>query len=142
MWIRTSPDNVTTLADFTDSEVSSATTSCTNAGVQPGATFDDCVLDVLITGDVSYAESAAAVTGESIDPQASAFSPAGEFSEDFDAPVPTNVAFGRYLDDSGTTRVAGPVFDSAPYSAYVAGVPRHESVSLGNRPHRLRRHRR
>ncbi len=127
---RTFPTNVISIGDFTDDEIEAASTTCRVKGVAGGPTFEDCVYDVLVTGDEAYATAAAAITGEVVDPFAASFGADGVLTEDFTAPVATNFAATRYLTDAVTSRVAGPFFDAAPYRFYALDVPRHEVATL------------
>lgn len=127
---KTYPSSVITIADFSAGEIETATAVCNQAGVQPGPVFDDCVFDILVTGDAVYARDAAAITDEVSDPLTATFSAGGELEETFDAPVSTNFAAARYLADPATSRVAGPVFDDTGYSFYVVDVPRHDHTKI------------
>jgi hypothetical protein len=126
----TFPANVVTIGDFTDEEIEAASAICRAENVQAGPVFEDCVYDVLVTGDSAYAETAAAITGEVWDPLAKTFNAEGTLAEDFTSPVPTNFAYQRYLNDPATSRVAGPMFDTSPYRPYVLDVPRHDTAQL------------
>ncbi len=104
--------------------------ACRSKGVADGPQFDDCVYDVLVMGDASYATAAAAVKGELIDPHAVSFDADGVLDEDFVSPVAANFAFPSYLDDPATSRVAGPIFDTPGYSFYALDAPRHHRLEL------------
>ncbi|MBS2937358.1 VWD domain-containing protein [Nocardioides sp. J2M5] len=127
------PDNIVTAADFAPVDIESATDSCRNAGVEMGPQFDDCVFDLLVTGQTDWADVAAGVTGDLSDPNTRQFDPAGVLVEDFDATVAPNFAHPLYLDDPATSRVAGPLYDRSKYGFYVVDVPRHEDVSMSLR---------
>ena len=127
---RAFPSNVVTIADFPAEDIEEAHAVCRGNGVEDGPQFEDCVFDMLVTGDVTYAQAAAAITGEVFDPLAKSFDALGSLSESFTTPVPTNFAYPRYLDDPATSRVAGPVFDSTGYGFYLLDAPRHDGLSV------------
>ena len=52
---KTFPSNVIKISDFADDEIEAAAAICRQAGVEAGPGFEDCVYDVLITGDADYA---------------------------------------------------------------------------------------
>ena len=124
------PTNVVTIGDFPAIEIEAASQACRSKGVADGPQFDDCVYDVLVMGDASYATAAAAVKGELIDPHAVSFDADGVLDEDFVSPVAANFAFPSYLDDPATSRVAGPIFDTPGYSFYALDAPRHHRLEL------------
>lgn len=124
------PANVATFADFTDKEIADATEICVQAGVQPGPQFDGCILDVAATGDASYAEEAAGVTGVVVSPDALGFGKDGRIEVDFEGEVPPNFRSTKHSEDAATSRVAGPLFDGTGYRFWVREVVRHEDMVL------------
>jgi hypothetical protein len=81
--------------------------------VVPGPQFEVCVYDVLVTGDGSYAESAAQVTSVLVDPADHVFDDTGSLAEDFEGTVGSNFRAARYMEDPSTRRMAGPHFRHA-----------------------------
>jgi hypothetical protein len=128
---RNFPANVVTLADFSEAEIANASVTCDAAGVVPGPQFEDCIYDLVLTGDARYAEAAAEITDVLIDAAARDFDDTGRLTEDFEGSVSTNFAGSRYSSDPSTTRVVGPLFDSPGYSFYVRNLARHDSMRLG-----------
>ncbi|WP_461022372.1 VWD domain-containing protein, partial [Thalassiella azotivora] len=126
---RSFPETVITLGDFTDEEIAAATQVCADAGVVPGPQFEDCVFDVVVTGDAGYAAESALVTDVLVDTTAHGFD-AGTLTEDFEGVVAPNLASTRYVEDPATTRVAGPLFDTPGYRGFVRDVPRHDRVDV------------
>ena len=53
------PVKITRLSDFSEAEIEKARGECRQRGIQ-GALLDDCIYDVLVTGDVAWADQAAA----------------------------------------------------------------------------------
>jgi len=127
---RSFPANVVTIGDFSEAEIAVATQTCQDAGVLPGPQFEDCVFDVVSTGDESYAESAAGVTTALVDPADHVFDDAGDLAEDFEGTVGSNFAAPHYLQDTTTTRMAGPLFDTPGYAIRARTVGRHQSLRL------------
>lgn len=58
---RTFPDKRITLDDLTNEERDAAEAICRAAGVTDPGILDDCILDVAVTGDASFADAAAAM---------------------------------------------------------------------------------
>jgi hypothetical protein len=98
--------------------------------VVPGPQFEVCVYDVLVTGDGSYAESAAQVTSVLVDPADHVFDDTGSLAEDFEGTVGSNFRAARYMEDPSTRRMAGPIFDTPGYQLTARTVGRHHTVRL------------
>ncbi|WP_161962457.1 VWD domain-containing protein [Nocardioides speluncae] len=124
------PQNIITLADFSEEEIAAATQVCQDADVAPGPQFEDCVFDVVATGDEAYADQAAVVDDVLVDPAAKPFDDAGNLAEDFEGTVGSNFAAPRYLRDANTSRIAGPLFDSPGYQVTAREIRRHQSLRL------------
>lgn len=128
---RTFPQTVVTEADFPTNQVDAARTTCRDHNVPEGPQFDDCVLDVLVTGDTAYAKSAAATSNGLVDQLAKPFNAAGTLAENFEeTAVPKNFVAPRYSTDTSTTRIAGPLFDTGSYRFDVQEVGRHNGLTL------------
>jgi von Willebrand factor type D domain len=119
------PSDVVTLGDFTDAEVNAAAEVCNAEGVPAGAQFDDCLLDVALTGDETYATDASAVTDFLVDPAARGVDSAGELTEDYEGSIATNLRpiSLEPVPSSGTA--AGPIFDDSGYTVSVPSLPAH-----------------
>ena len=122
------PKNIRTVNEFPAEDREAAAVKCQAAGVPDGANLEDCVYDLLVSGDARFAADVAALPNEASDPNASSFDAASQLVEDFTSPVPVNFASTRYVNDEATSRVAGPLFDETGYSFYVNDVPRHDRV--------------
>ncbi|HST48548.1 VWD domain-containing protein [Jatrophihabitans sp.] len=127
---RAFPARVITLGDFTEAEIAVATETCQLAGVSPGPQFEDCVFDVVTTGDDTYAQAAAEVTQVLVDSASHFFDDTGNLAEDFEGAVGANFVAPRYTSDPSTTRVAGPLFDTPGYRMTARSVTRHKSIRL------------
>lgn len=127
---RSFPANVITIDDFTEAEIAAASQACQDAGVLPGPQFEDCVFDVVATGDDTYAQTAAEVTNVLIDSASHLFDDTGNLAEDFEGTVGANFVSTRYTEDIATTRVAGPLFDTPGYRMTARSVTRHKSIRL------------
>ncbi len=69
---RAYPTTLVTIGDFPAPAIEAATDRCRQAGVISGPQFNDCVYDILVTSDDSWAQVAAAVKDDLVDPHASA----------------------------------------------------------------------
>ena len=127
---RAFPADVVTIGDFTEAEIAVGTDTCQQAGVLPGPQFEDCVFDVVATGDNSYAESAAGVTTALVDASDHYFDDAGDLAEGFEGTVGANFAAPHYFSDPSTTRMAGPLFDTPGYTISARTVGRHQSLRV------------
>jgi len=127
---RSFPAQVLTLGDFSEDEVAAGSETCLEAGVVPGPQFENCVFDLLVTGDDRYAAAAAQVTDVLVDPTAHTFDGNGLLAEDFEGAVGANFAATRYRSDPATTRVAGPLFDTPGYQVSARGIGRHQALML------------
>lgn len=123
------PSSITTLGDFSQAELEAAASVCRDAGVLPGPQFEDCVLDVAITGDHRYAHSAAQTGQPLISAERKTFE-GSIVSEDFEGSIPSNFDAHAYLNDIATTWVAGPFFDTAGYSFNPGTLPRNDQIDL------------
>jgi len=68
---RSFPQQILSRGDFTADQQAAATSTCTNYQVPAGPGFDDCVLDVLITGDSGFAATATDISRPSCSPRPS-----------------------------------------------------------------------
>jgi hypothetical protein len=127
---RSFPAAIPSIGDYTEAEIAAATAICEEAGVVPGPQYDDCVFDVVATGDESYADAAALVTDVLVDPAAHEFDQNGRLAEDFEGTVANNFAAPRYREDPATTRMAGPLFDAPGYQLTARSIGRHDSIRL------------
>jgi von Willebrand factor type D domain len=125
----TFPASVTTLADFSPAVRDAAATTCRAQSVLAGPQFDDCMLDVAVTGDQSYATAAAAVTTFLQDPTAHGVDASGALSEGFESAIPANLRPNSTEAVPGGT-AAGPIFDHSGYSFTVPALPAHGSATI------------
>lgn len=123
-----SPD-IRTLSAFSADDIDAATEMCRARQVSEGPVMDDCVYDVLVTGDGRFIDAAAAVTDELVDPTRASFA-GGHLEEDFEAPVPTEFAASKYVAIAPNQRAAGPYFSLESYRVGLAGVPRHDVIGI------------
>lgn len=126
---RSYPTAIPKITDFSAAEIDAATNVCSAKGVDPGTQFDNCLLDLLLTGDAGYAEVAADTVLPSVDPAAKGLDASGQLKENFEAAVPVNLDSHRYRTDAGTSRVAGPIFSAGGYR-FTVPMPRHGGVTL------------
>jgi hypothetical protein len=127
------PSNVTTLADFSPSQLETANGKCIAAGVKPGVPMEACVLDLLVTADDSFQAAAAAIPRGAIDPTSATFDATGVLRQSFDGSVGQNMAGTSYVQVSASTRAVGPFFSDSPYSFALMSVPRHDGANLTSR---------
>ncbi len=125
---KTFPSTVKTLADFSADELQAASKTCVAADVAAGPALEDCMYDLLVTGGDAYVKAAAAVPDTVVGDSVGFVN--GALSEDYAAPVASNLAAPTYLSDAALGRMAGPFFDDKAYTFTVTGVPRHDTVSL------------
>lgn len=123
------PESIPDVSDLSESVVTAATTVCTEAGVTPGPQFDACILDVALTQDDSFAADSALVEGVPHTLSQSTFVD-GSLSESFEGAVSSSFA-SRTYETVGSTRVAGPLFDTPGYRMHVTNAPRHDQVDIG-----------
>jgi hypothetical protein len=122
------PSTVATLADFAQSDLDIAQQTCIGHGVVAGPQLPACMLDVLETGDATYATAAAAVTAFLQDAAAHTVDGSGDVTENFDGAIGPNFRPNSTQTIGGTT-VAGPVFDGSGYSFSVPSLPGHADAS-------------
>lgn len=127
---RAFPSSVLTMGDFSDAEIEAATASCAGFGVEPGPQFENCVFDVVVTGDDAFAADAALIDTPIIEAGARTFDMNGELVETFEGVVAPNFRSSRYQSDPATSTLAGPVFDGGGYRFYARDVPRHDELLL------------
>ncbi len=124
----TFPDSVVTLGDFSAVELDEASRQCLVGDVAPGPALEDCMYDILVTGDDDYLEAAAAVPDNVVGDTIGFID--GSLFEDYSSPVASNLAAPTYMSDAVLGRMAGPFFDDMDYTFTVVGVPRHDSVTM------------
>jgi hypothetical protein len=125
------PENIVTAGDFSESERAEAQEVCRQANVPAGPSFDDCELDVLATGNWTFAAAAATVTVPSIVAGDHLLDQEGRLGVDFQTPsLPANLAPLRVGDDPGIGRFAGPFSGTEQYRFYVPRLPNHDGVTL------------
>ncbi|WP_205305044.1 VWD domain-containing protein, partial [Nocardioides sp. 616] len=127
---RSFPQDVKTLADYSTAELNAASKICREGHVSEGPAFEDCVYDLVSTGDDRYVSVAASV-GAVVDPAGSKFTNEGVLSESFDGTIGSAFAAKRYVQDPSLSTLAAPIFDAEPYSFAVVAVPRHDSALVG-----------
>ncbi|MDQ1294879.1 MAG: hypothetical protein QG608_2764, partial [Actinomycetota bacterium] len=126
---RSFPPNILTLSDFSEAELNAAAVACRAQQVPEGPQFDDCMFDIALTGDDSYAKSAAAVTDFLQEPGARGVSESGSLTEDFEGTLPTNLT-PVSLVTVPDGKAAGPVFDKSGYSFSIPALPSHKDVTV------------
>ncbi|WP_433728020.1 VWD domain-containing protein [Actinoplanes sp. CA-051413] len=126
---RSFPPNILTLSDFSEAELNAAATACRAQNVPEGPQFDDCMFDIALTGDDSYAQSAAAVTDFLQDPTARSVSASGTLTEGYEGTIPANLR-PVSLVTVPDGKAAGPVFDKSGYSFSVPALPSHADVTV------------
>ena len=122
------PSQVTTWPISTV-ELDAASDTCRANHVSEGPAFDDCVYDLVSTGDDQYVKAAAAVSDTVVDPSQPSFNDDGELVEDFGPPVASAFAYSRYLDDPSTSRWRHR-FDGDGYGSALVGIPRHDVATM------------
>jgi len=128
---RAFPSGVTTPGDFPADQQTTAAAACQQVAVPAGPQFDACVLDVLTTGNLSFAEQAATVTRPLLDAHDATAGPAGSLTVGFEAAVPPNFAPLRLGSDPAVGRFAGPMSGQERYRFYVPALPSHLQAHLG-----------
>lgn len=123
------PDDITTIGDFSATEIDAANATCIDQGVVEGPSVNACVLDLLVTSDDSFT-SAAAATQAVIDPGTERFDAHGVLREDFDEAIAANLQAETTLEVTDTSRAAGPFFDASPYGFALLSVPRHDEATI------------
>lgn len=125
------PSQIITSADFTQTQRAAATSTCLQSQVPPGPQFDDCVLDVLVTGDSSLAQLAAEITRPSITPSDLTLNAGGHALVDFEGTVPQNFVALRNGTDAGLSTYSGPFTSGEQYQFYVPTMPSHDQLTIG-----------
>ncbi len=124
------PSRIITIHDLTPEQMQLATAQCEESGVQPGVPFNDCVLDIALTSDVSFAEAAAEQKTVSLDPAAQAVDANGDLTIDFEGTLGKNVLPSRVSADPAVGSFAGPFSGSDSYRFFVQSLPLHKSGTL------------
>lgn len=124
------PANIVTTGDFSAEQRAHATSICEQAGVAAGPSFDDCELDVLVTGNWAFAEAAAQVEIPSIAAGDVTADSAGQVAFDYETPVPNNFRALRVAIDPNVGRLAGPLSGAEQHRFYVPMLPNHHDVRV------------
>lgn len=127
---RAFPAQITTTGDFTPEQQNTAAADCQQVGVPAGPQFDDCILDVLTTGNLSFAEQAATVTRPLLDAHDATTDATGQLTVGFNGTVPPNFVPTRLGADPALGQFAGPLSGSEQYRFYVPALPSHLQASL------------
>ncbi|MCK2218399.1 VWD domain-containing protein [Actinomadura sp. ATCC 31491] len=124
------PSRVVTIHDLTPEQMQLASAQCEASGVQPGVPFNDCVLDMALTADTSFAAAAAEQKTVSIDPAAQVVNDNGDLTVDFEGTLGKNVLPSRVSADASAGSFAGPFSGDDSYRFFVQSLPPHKSGSL------------
>lgn len=122
-----------TADDFTETQRAEAMNICEQYGMVPGPSFDDCELDILVTGNWAFAATAATAATITIPSVAAGdrlLDAAGHLDVDFEAPVPVNLRALRVGRDSGIGSFAGPLSGTEQYRFYVPQLAHHDQATI------------
>ncbi|MFI7702450.1 VWD domain-containing protein [Nonomuraea sp. NPDC049480] len=125
------PSRIVTIHDLTPEQMQLASAQCEESGVQPGVPFNDCILDIALTADTSFAEAAAEQKTVSIDPATQVVNANGDLTVDFDGTLGKNVLPSRVSADPSAGSFAGPFSGDDSYRFFVQSLPPHKSGTLG-----------
>nr|SBO97217.1 hypothetical protein BN4615_P6733 [Nonomuraea gerenzanensis] len=125
------PSRIVTIHDLTPEQMQLATAQCEESGVAPGVPFNDCVLDIALTADTSFAEAAAEQKTVSLDPAAQAVNAGGDLAIDFEGTLGKNVLPSRVSADPAVSSFAGPFSGGDSYRFFVQSLPLHKAGTLG-----------
>ncbi|MEU4514514.1 VWD domain-containing protein [Nonomuraea wenchangensis] len=125
------PSRVVTIHDLTPEQMQLASAQCEESGVQPGVPFNDCVLDIALTADTSFAQAAAEQKTVSLDPAAQVVNTDGDLTVDFEGTLGKNVLPSRVSADPSAGSFAGPFSGDDSYRFFVQSLPPHKSGTLG-----------
>ncbi|GAA3597812.1 hypothetical protein GCM10022419_096440 [Nonomuraea rosea] len=124
------PSRIITIHDLTPEQMQLATAQCEASGVQPGVPFNDCVLDIALTADTSFATAAAEQKKVSLDPAAQAVDVNGDLTIDFEGTLGKNVLPSRVSADPAVSSFAGPFSGKDSYRFFVQSLPPHQRGNL------------
>ncbi|TYB64912.1 hypothetical protein FXF51_20965 [Nonomuraea sp. PA05] len=124
------PSSIVTIHDLTPEQMQLATAQCEASGVEPGVPFNDCVLDIALTADTSFAEAAAEQKTVALDPAAQVVDAGGDLTIDFEGTLGKNTLPSRVSADPSVTSFAGPFSGSDSYRFFVQALPLHKSGTL------------
>ncbi|MEV0346464.1 VWD domain-containing protein [Nonomuraea sp. NPDC050680] len=124
------PAKIVSIADLTPEQVQLATTQCEANGVPAGLQFNDCILDIALTADTSFAKAAAEQTKAILDPTAQAVNEDGDLAIDFQGALSSNVRPSRVSTDPAVSAFAGPFSGTDSYRFYAQSLPSHKSGTL------------
>ncbi|MCA4135728.1 VWD domain-containing protein, partial [Arthrobacter sp. M4] len=126
---RAYPRQITTLGDFSELQIRDASAICTSYGVVRGPLLDGCTLDVLTTGDNSFAGAASAITANIVGADARTVDSSGALTVDFEENVPSNFDDVYISADAATTRYAGPIIGNE-YGFVTKELPAHVNAGI------------
>lgn len=125
------PQNIITSGDFSEAQRAQAQSVCVQSGVPAGPSFDDCELDILVTGNWDFAAAAATVNVPSVSAGDRLLDSSGRLDVDFEsATLPPNLRSLRVGTDAGLGSFAGPLSGSEQYRFYVPLMPHHDAVTV------------
>ncbi len=124
------PASIVSVADLTPEQVQLATTQCEANGVPAGLQFNDCILDIALTADTSFAKAAAEQTKIVLDPTAQAVNEDGDLAIDFQGALSSNVRPSRVSTDPAVSTFAGPFTGTDSYRFFAQSLPSHKSGKL------------
>ncbi|MFG1978229.1 VWD domain-containing protein [Nonomuraea fuscirosea] len=124
------PSRIVTIHDLTPEQMQLATAQCEESGVAPGVPFNDCVLDIALTADTSFAEAAAEQKTVSLDPAAQAVDANGDLTLDFEGTLGKNTLPSRVSADPAVSSFAGPFSGGDSYRFFVQSLPLHKAGTL------------
>ncbi|MEV4116175.1 VWD domain-containing protein, partial [Nonomuraea sp. NPDC049695] len=124
------PASIVTIYDLTPEQVQLATTQCEANGVSAGVQFNDCILDIALTADTSFAQAAAEQKKVTFDPTAQTVDGNGDLAIDFQGALSSNVRPSRVSTDPAVSSFAGPFSGTDSYRFFVQGLPSHKTGTL------------
>lgn len=127
---RSFPRELVTTGDFPVTEQVTAQQACEAAGITAGPAFRNCVLDVLVTRDASFANAFVGAQ-DAVRSADDKVMTAGRLQEDFaEASIAPNLAPLRTGDLPGFGNVAGPLTGAEQYRLHVPDMPNHDQVTV------------
>ncbi|WP_197030113.1 VWD domain-containing protein, partial [Cellulomonas sp. URHE0023] len=126
---RSYPRGVTSLSDLSEAAFSQAAAICTAAGIQPGLGFDDCLLDVGLSGDPSFATSLASTDTFGVG-LGDASIGADPLSVKFTGEIPPNFFPAKIRTLAVGRNYAGPFTGANDYPFYLTELPGHKAFNV------------
>lgn len=128
---RSFPKEIVTTGHFPVADQAAAQRACDAAGVAVGPSFQNCVLDVLVTRDNDFAAAFAGIADTSRTADDKVTDADGRLTETFSStPVAANLRPLRSSTDDGYGDVAGPFSGTDQYRFHVPELPKHDQVTV------------